>query len=287
MPPKKSLGKGLGAIFPDLLNDISKKPTYIMCGIEELSPNRYQSRRDFKDSEQKRLVASIRKNGIIQPIIVRTSVAGYEIIAGERRWRAAQEAGLKEVPIIIRDAEDSEAAELSLIENVQREGLNPIDEATAYQTLIHTFGYSQEELASRAGKDRSTIANTLRLLKLPQKIKDALSNKTISPGHARSLLMLESPGEQVKYLHVILKRNLSVRETERLIQNITKKTAKKERKKEKDPILRNLERELSLRMMTEVRVNRSKNAGTIQIRFKTAEELNRLAAFLLETAKEP
>ncbi|HBH87991.1 MAG TPA: chromosome partitioning protein ParB, partial [Syntrophaceae bacterium] len=138
MPPKSSLGKGLGAMFPDLLNDISARPSFIMCGIEELSPNRFQSRKEFSDREQKRLVTSIKKNGIIQPIVVRRSGNAYEIIAGERRWRAAQEAGLKEVPIIVRDAEDSQAAELSLIENVQREGLNPLDEAEAYQMLITT-----------------------------------------------------------------------------------------------------------------------------------------------------
>ncbi|MGZ3577918.1 MAG: ParB/RepB/Spo0J family partition protein [Syntrophales bacterium] len=186
MQPKSSLGKGLGALFPDLLDNVITRPSYIVCGIEELSPNQFQARKDFSDREQKRLVASIKKNGIIQPIVVRRSDSGYEIIAGERRWRAAQEAGLKEVPVIIREAPDEAAAELSLLENLLRENLNPLEEAEAYQTLINKFSLSQEEVSARVGKDRSTIANTLRLLKLPREIRSALINKTISSGHARS-----------------------------------------------------------------------------------------------------
>jgi ParB family chromosome partitioning protein len=280
MPPKSSLGKGLGAMFPDLLNDISARPSFIMCGIEELTPNRFQSRKEFSDQEQKRLVTSIKKNGIIQPIVVRRSGSAYEIIAGERRWRAAQEAGLKEVPIIVRDAEDSQAAELSLIENVQREGLNSLDEAEAYRTLMSTFGMSQEELSARVGKDRSTIANTIRLLKLPAEIKKALIGKTISAGHARALLMVDTPGEQIKVLNIILNKTLSVRETENLIQRLTKKPAKKSAAK-KDPVLRDLEKELSSLFMTAIHIRQQKNKGSIEIKFNTAEELHRLVALLM------
>ena len=284
MPPKSSLGKGLGAMFPDLLNDISARPSFIMCGIEELTPNRFQSRKEFSDQEQKRLVTSIKKNGIIQPIVVRRSGSVYEIIAGERRWRAAQEAGLKEVPIIVRDAEDSQAAELSLIENVQREGLNSLDEAEAYRMLMTTFGLSQEELSARVGKDRSTIANTIRLLKLPAEIKKSLLEKTISSGHARALLMLDTPGEQIKVLSIILKKALSVRETESLIQRLKKKPAKKSAAK-KDPVLRDLEKELSSLFMTAIQIRRQKNKGSIEIRFNTTEELQRLVALLMNLTK--
>ena len=189
MPPKHSLGKGLGAMFPDLLNNIGDKPAFILCGIEELTPNRFQPRRAFNDADQSELVASVRKSGIIQPIVVRKSENGYEIIAGERRWRAAQAAGLKDVPIIIRTADDRELAELSLIENIQREALNPVEEADAYQTLLTRFSLSQEEIAARVGKDRSTIANTVRLLKLPDAVKKALIGKghhgRSCPGAAR------------------------------------------------------------------------------------------------------
>ena len=284
MPPKSSLGKGLGAMFPDLLNDISARPSFIMCGIEELTPNRFQSRKEFSDQEQKRLVTSIKKNGIIQPIVVRRSGSAYEIIAGERRWRAAQEAGLKEVPIIVRDAEDSQAAELSLIENVQREGLNSLDEAEAYRMLMTTFGLSQEELSARVGKDRSTIANTIRLLKLPAEIKKSLLEKTISSGHARALLMLDTPGEQIKVLSIILKKTLSVRETESLIQRLKKKPAKKSAAK-KDPVLRDLEKELSSLFMTAIHIRQQKNKGSIEIRFNTTEELQRLVALLMNLTK--
>jgi len=176
MAQKNVLGKGLGAIFPDLLNDNDKKKS-ISCGIEELRPNRYQPRKIFNDEQQKQLIASVKSNGIIQPIIVRKLEKGYEIIAGERRWRAAQAAGLKEVPIVIRDATEMQAAELSLIENIQREELNPLEEAHAYTTLIETFKLSQEEISSRVGKDRSTISNTIRLLKLPASAQNALIEK--------------------------------------------------------------------------------------------------------------
>jgi ParB family transcriptional regulator, chromosome partitioning protein len=280
MQPKSSLGKGLGALFPDLLDNVSTRPSYIVCGIEELSPNRFQARKDFNDREQKRLVASIKKNGIIQPIVVRRSDSGYEIIAGERRWRAAQEAGLKEVPVIIREAPDAAAAELSLLENLLRENLNPLEEAEAYQTLINKFSLSQEELSIRVGKDRSTIANTLRLLKLPREIRSALINKTITPGHARSILMLDSPGEQIRFLNLIVKKALSVRETESLIQKMRKALPEKKGKK-KDPFLRDLEKELSAKLMAEIHIRERKNKGSIDIKFKTAEELNRLVTLLM------
>ncbi|HUH66895.1 MAG TPA: ParB/RepB/Spo0J family partition protein [Syntrophales bacterium] len=280
MQQKSSLGKGLGALFPDLLDGVGKKPSYIMCGIEELSPNRYQARKDFNDREQTRLVASVKKDGIIQPIVVRRSDTGYEIIAGERRWRAAQAAGLKEVPVIIRDASDAAAAEWSLVENLMRENLNPLEEAEGYQTLINKFSLSQEEVSSRVGKDRSTIANTIRLLKLPREIRTALMNKTISPGHGRCLLMLDSPGEQIRTLNIIVKKGLNVRETERLIQKL-RKTAPDKKAKKKDPYIRDLERDLSSKLMTEIQIHQRKNKGSIDIKFKTAEELNRIVTLLL------
>jgi len=279
MPQKGSLGKGLGAILPDLLDDISTRPSFILCGIEELSPNRFQSRKDFNDNEQKSLVASVRKNGIIQPIIVRKSGQGYEIIAGERRWRAAQEAGIRDVPIVIRDVEDSDAAEMSLIENIQREDLNALEEAEAFAMLIEKFNISQEELSARVGKDRSTIANTIRLLKLPQEVKQALRNKTLTAGHARSLLALNSPAEQITVFRVIKQKSLSVRDTERIVQN-RKKTPSKTKPDRRDPSLLDLESTLSSRLMTAVHVTQGKKSGRIEIRFNTAEDLHRLVTLL-------
>lgn len=281
MPPKNSLGRGLGAMFPDLLNNIGDKPAFVMCGIEELSPNPFQPRRDFNDEAQKELIASVKKSGIIQPIVVRKSVTGYEIIAGERRWRAAQAAGLKEVPIIIRVASDQEVAELSLIENLQREALNPIEEADAYQTLMTRFSLSHGDISQRTGKDRSTIANTVRLLKLPEMAKKALIGKSITAGHARALLALESADEQISVLKVIQQKEFNVRETERLIQNLKKAPVRKKTEK-KDPFLVDLERELSSQLLTNVQIRTGKKSGTIEIRYTNGEDLNRLVMLLLE-----
>lgn len=282
MPPKSSLGRGLGAMFPDLLKDLNDQPAFLMCGIEELTPNRFQPRKDFNEQDQKKLVASIRKSGIIQPIVVRKSASGYEIIAGERRWRAAQQAGLSSVPVIIRDAQDLDVAELSLIENILREGLNAVEEAEAYQTLTATFNLSQEELAARVGKDRSTIANTIRLLQLPAAAKTALIEKKITTGHARPLLSLESPKEQIAALETILKKGLTVRETERLIQN-ARKDVPERKTTNQDPYTADLEKTLSRRLMARVQIRRlKKEHGTIEIRFNSGEDLNRLFQILMD-----
>jgi len=281
MPPKNSLGRGLGAMFPDLLNHIGDKPAFVLCGIEELVPNRFQPRRDFNDESQRALVASVLKSGIIQPIVVRKSDKGYEIIAGERRWRAAQAARLQEVPIIIRQADDREVAELSLIENIQREALNPIEEADAYRTLMTTFSLSQGEISARVGKDRSTIANTVRLLKLPEAAQKALIDRSVTAGHARALLALESQAEQISVLKLVERKGLNVRETERLIQRL-KQTPKDLKHRRKDPYLADLERELSAQLLTAVQIRPGKRSGTIEIRYTHAEDLHRLAMLLLE-----
>jgi len=276
MSVKPSLGKGLGAIFPNLLNDLGDKPSFVRCGIEELFPNRFQPRKAFPEKEQRELVASIKKSGIIQPIIVRKADNGYEIIAGERRWRAAQQAGLKEVPVIIRGAEDQEIAELSLIENLQRENLNPIEEAEAYQTLIQKFGVLQEELANRVGKDRSTVANTIRLLKLPEEVKKAVTSKAITGGHARALLAFDAPAEQIEALKVIMARNLSVRETERLVAHIRKAAPKETKTTKKNQYIMDMEKTLTDRLLAAVRIQQGQKSGTIEIRFSSLDELNRL-----------
>ena len=285
MAQKNVLGKGLGAIFPDLLNDFDRKKTVFSCGIEELRPNRYQPRKSFNDNNQKQLIASIKNSGIIQPIVVRKLDNGYEIIAGERRWRAAQAAGLKDVPIVIREATDMQTAEMSLIENIQREELNPLEEANAYVTLIETFKLSQEEISSRAGKDRSTIANTIRLLKLPAKVKTALVEKKISSGHARSLLSCGSIEEQIEALALILKKDLNVRETERLIQKAKKRPANKKQDSKKDRFLNDLEKALAAKFMAKVQIKGSAKKGLIEIRYTSMDELNRLSGLILDDLK--
>ncbi|MBN1380562.1 MAG: ParB/RepB/Spo0J family partition protein [Deltaproteobacteria bacterium] len=285
MPPKNTLGRGLGAMFPDLLEDEGNKPAFIMCGIEELFPNRYQPRKDFNDADQRQLVESIKKSGIIQPIVVRKAGKGYEIIAGERRWRAAQQAGIRDVPVVVREAEDMDVAQLSLVENIQRESLNPIEEANAYQTLTEKFGRSQEEISAIVGKDRSTITNTIRLLKLPTEAKQAIMDKTITAGHARSLLALNSSAEQLKLLEMIIKRGLSVRETEKAVVNF-KKGKEDQKAPKKDSYIMDLEKTLSSRLMTKITINHSRNSGSLNIKYKGNEELGRLVNILLNGTRD-
>ena len=281
MAKKNALGKGLGAIFTDLMDDPSDKPNFAMCGIEELSPNRFQPRKMFDGKEQKNLVTSIKENGMLQPILVRKSESGYEIIAGERRWRAAQTAGLMNVPIIIRhNAKDIDVAELSLVENIQREELNPIEESEAYQNLIKKFHLSQDEISSRVGKDRSTIANALRLLNLPGEAKDALIKRIISAGHARALLSVDSPEKQFYLLKEITKKKLSVRETEKLAKSIDSHL-KKKKSVEKDIYITDLENKMSERFMAKTNIKPLSNGGVIEIRFSSLDDLDRLLNMIM------
>jgi len=281
MSKKNALGKGLGAIFTDLMDDPADKPHFAMCGIEELSPNKFQPRKHFDGKEQKNLAASIKKNGILQPIVVRKSESGYEIIAGERRWRAAQTAGLLDVPIIIRhNAKDIDVAELSLVENIQREELNPIEESEAYHSLIKNFRLSQDEISSRVGKDRSTIANSLRLLNLPEEAKDALIKKIISAGHARAILSVDSREKQITLLKEITKKKLSVRETEKLAKTIDS-YLKKTKKVEKDTHITDLENKISERLMARTNIKQLSNGGIIGIRFSSSDDLDRLLNMIM------
>jgi len=284
MTTKSSLGKGLGAMFPELLQRVGERPSYVLCGIEELIPNRFQARKDFRDSEHKSLVASIRKSGVIQPIVVRRAAEGYEIIAGERRWRAAQQAGLKEVPVVIRDAADQDAAEWSIIENLQRESLNPVEEAEGFRTLADRFGLSQEEIAQKVARDRSTVANSLRLLRLPEEILGGLVERKISAGHARCLLSLESAPAQLQAYRTILQKALSVREAERLVKLLQKPPAKAAGRKtgEGGTHLKQLENTLARRFMSVVRIRPGRKGGRIEIRFSGEEELGRLVRLLLD-----
>jgi len=281
MPRTNSLGKGLGAMFPDLINHAGDRPSFVMCGIEELEPNRFQPRSDFSDDAQNELIASVKKNGVIQPIIVRKAKNGYEIVAGERRWRAAQASGMKEVPVIIRQASDRELAELSLVENIQRESLNPIEEAKAYQVLSGEFSLSQEDIAARVGKDRSTIANTLRLLKLPEEIQKDIIEKKITAGHARAILSLDVSDLQLNAFKTIKKRGLNVREAENLIKRLKTNPEKKE-KKSPDKYIEELQQELSSLFLAPVKIKAQKRSGVIGIKYANPGELDRITRFLLE-----
>lgn len=275
---RPALGKGLGALFPDIEKEDRK--SFFLCGIEEISPSRYQPRKGFDGAKLDELAASIKEKGIIEPLIVRKGESGYELIVGERRWRAAQRAGIKEVPVIVREASTGEALELALIENLQREDLNPLEEAEAYKRLMEEFHHTQEELAKRIGKDRTTVANAVRLLKLPEEIKASLSDESITSGHARALLGLDTPGEQKAACKEIIKRGLSVRETERLVKKITLRKSSPDTglrpSREEDLLIRNLEETLRRFLGTQVRIPKKGQKGKIEIEFYSDEDLERI-----------
>ena len=278
MTKRPALGKGLGALIPDIEKEDRKN--FLSCGIEEITPSRYQPRRGFDERRLSELADSIREKGIIEPLIVRKRETGYELIVGERRWRAAQRAGLKEVPVIVRDVTTAEAMELALIENLQREDLNSIEEAEAYKRLMEEFHYTQEELARRIGKDRTTVANAVRLLKLPEEVKDSLADESISSGHARAFLTLDTAEEQRTACREVIKKGLSVRETERLVKRLSLQESKGEMDvklaREEDPHLGYLEETLKKFLGTQVRIPRKERKGKIEIEFYSEEDLERI-----------
>jgi len=275
MVQKKVLGRGIGALLPTEEED--KK--LIICGIEEIVPNRYQPRKVFDSEKLKELAASIKGNGVIQPLLARRTDGGYELIAGERRWRAAQMAGLRDVPVILREVRDTEMLELALIENIQRAELNPIEEAEGYQKLVSEFDYTQEELSIRVGKERSTIANYLRLLRLPEQIKEDISKGVVSTGHAKAILGLETPQKQIEAHALDVKKGLSVRETESLVKRIAKGQPVKKAQKVSADIDR-LQEGLMRSLGTKVRIAGSGRKGKIVIEYYSSDELDRLVSIL-------
>lgn len=273
---KYNLGRGLDALIPKGDN----LEGYIVASINELKPNMFQPRKDFDEETISELASSIKEKGILQPLVVRTISGGYEIIAGERRWRAAQRAGITRVPIIIKEATDREVLELALIENLQREDLNPIEEAVAYQQLIDEFELTHEDVSRQIGKDRSTITNQLRLLKLPEEAKKALIAGDITAGHARAILSIESSAEAREALKAIQKQKLSVRKTEQLIQNISKRKKKDAKPRSDDMYIRQITDELKKSLSTQVRIVDKQGKGKIEIDYYSNEELERLTSIL-------
>ena len=277
---KRGLGKGLGALIPQAQPAVEvSKRSFLLVGIEEIRPNPRQPRKKPGSAAIDQLAESIRLHGIIQPLLVKPTDQGYELIAGERRWRAAQKAGLYEVPVVIKETDSHRQLELALIENVQRENLNPLEEAEAYQQLLEEFGLSQEEIGQRVGKDRSTVANLLRILKLPYQIRDKILEGELSLGQAKCLLSLDSIKEQAEWADLIIKRRLSVRELEKMIKKpgkgLTKKGSPQE-EGEEDWI-----RPLIRQYQTKIQVKRGKKGGRIEIHFPSEEELIRLVDLLM------
>jgi len=277
---RPALGRGLGALIPG--GSAAERKGVILLGIEQIEPNRAQPRRYFDELHILELSESIRANGILQPLLVRREGEGYAIVAGERRWRAAQRAGLRELPCIVRDVSEPQAFELALIENIQREDLNAIEEAQAYQRLIEDHGLTQEELAQRVGKDRSTVANALRLLRLPESIKLAMSSGALSMGHARALLAHGDETDLRRAAEKVMHEALSVREVEQLVQRLKgKKVIRQERGREGSVQLRHVVEKLQRKLGTKVALRDRDGAGTVEIRYHSHAELDRILVSIL------
>ncbi|HSF03637.1 MAG TPA: ParB/RepB/Spo0J family partition protein, partial [Solirubrobacterales bacterium] len=278
---KRALGRGLGALLPPA--DAPEGARLRELPIDALAPNPSQPRKHFAAEALGELAASIRSSGVLQPIVVRSRGDRYEILVGERRWRAAREAGLDRVPAIIRDATDAEAIELALVENLLREDLNPLEEADAYQRLMAEFGWTQEELARRIGKDRTSIANVLRLRRLPSVIQEDLRAGRLTMGHARALLSLPTAAAQLKARDEILAQDWSVRVTEAGIRRLRRTAISLPRRRGAD--VEALEEELRLALGTRVRVVGSLSRGRVELPYRSAAELEALHATLTDQGR--
>lgn len=276
---KKGLGRGLGALIPQLEDISGLQPRNIP--ITEISPAPFQPRKAMNQSRLKELARSIKEKGVLQPIIVRRTQKGYELVIGERRWRAAQLIGLKELPALVRESSDSEAMEIALIENIQREDLNPLEEALAYQRLLDDFNLTQEQIAKRVGKDRSSITNYLRLLRLPNTVKTDLAAGALSMGHARALLTLPSTEEQEAARSLILTKGWSVRQAETYLKDrkIKLRLSASKKPRLKDIFIRDLEENLQATLGTRVTIRGKGGRGKIEILFSSLEELDRILGF--------
>jgi ParB family chromosome partitioning protein len=271
---KKALGKGLGVFLPDDYG-ILKDERYAEVDIDDVSPNPLQPRMRFNADSIEELARSMKDSGVIQPILVVPEGDTYKIIVGERRWRAAQKAGLKKIPVLIRQIPKERQLEISLVENVHREDLNPLEVAHVYQRLIRELDYTQEEIAARVGKDRTSVANTLRLLNLPEVVQDYLSDNRITMGHARALLALTDADAQIALAREIVHRDLTVRNVERIISG-RKRQKPASRKTDSDADLRAVEEELVRALGTKVTIAGNRKRGTIKVFYFSLDDLNRI-----------
>jgi len=282
---KRALGKGLSALIPTREPDISGSQSGVLeIPISQIRTNKYQPRTDFKQDKLNDLINSIREKGVVQPVLARKVQDGYELIAGERRLRAAKTLGLEKIPAILRSATDVDMLEISLIENIQRQELNVIEEAVAYERLMKEFNFTQDAVAKVLGKDRSTVANCLRLLNLPKKIQLFISNGDITAGHAKAILSLPTEIAQISACNVIMKKALSVRESEALVARRLLGT-RPETPKKKDTGISEVENQLQQIFGTRVVIAHGKKRGKIQIEYYSNDDLNRLIEIL--TSKKP
>jgi ParB family transcriptional regulator, chromosome partitioning protein len=288
---RPALGKGLSALIPNADEALSMPRASLDVDIDRLEPNDYQPRTQIMDERLEDLARSIRANGVIQPIVVRALDAErYQIIAGERRWRAALHAGLRKVPIVIKDiaaGDKRRRLEMALVENVQREDLNPIEEALAYQRLISEFGLRHDDIAAEVGKDRSSVANTLRLLRLPDEVRAEVASGRLSMGHARAIVSLATEADQRRVARDVVARGLSVRETEAIVKRIAgPDTAERApQAKVKDVHTRAAEEQLRLALGTSVVIKRRGKGGAVEIAFANEDELQRIYEYLTDTRR--
>ena len=275
---KIALGRGLDALIPTSESIQETGEDYFQCDIALIRPNPYQPRSRFSDSELAALARSIEQQGILQPLLVRKSDGGYELITGERRLRAARIAGLRQVPVVIKEVGDADSLEMSIIENIQREDLNPLEEAEAYHRLMTEFNLTQDQASGRVGKSRSAVANFLRLRHLPEPIKESILNGSLSMGHARALLGAENSAQQNAVWRAVVSKGLSVRQTESFVKGLKekKKTPKKRSTDTEDRHLSSLEDDLSRQFGTRVQIIRRGKKGKVEIEFYSNEDLNRL-----------
>lgn len=282
---KRGLGRGLSALIPDnieaeLLNTEESKEQVVELDINLIVPNKNQPRKEFEKVSLEELKNSIQQYGIIQPIVVRKVEDKYEIIAGERRWRAAREASFDKIPCIIKEVDEKEAIKLAIIENIQREDLNPIEEANAFKSLMNTYNLKQEEVAEAVGKSRSYVANSLRLLNLDEEIQDYISEGKISTGHAKALLGVRNKKDRLSIAKTIIDKKLNVRETEKLVSKSKRKKTGKSTV-EKDPFIKEIEERLMSTLGTKVTLISSKKGGKIEIEFYNEEDLQRILEVIM------
>jgi ParB family transcriptional regulator, chromosome partitioning protein len=280
---KRALGKGIGALIGETEDARQKNASTVEVPIASLKPNPSQPRRTFRDASLAELAESIKRRGVLQPVLVEEVGGGYQIVAGERRVRAAKLAGLDRVPVLVRSFSPDERLEVALIENLQREDLTPIEEAKAYRQLMEARDLTQEQVAAKVGKDRTTVTNSLRLLKLPQKVQDAVEKGDLSAGHARALLAVTSPTDMEQLFTRVVARGLSVRETEQAAQALNRGSrgkAKKPSGRMRDPDVREVEERLVERFGTKVQIRGGPAKGRIEIAYFSADDLERLLELL-------
>ena len=275
---KSGLGRGFDAIFADnSVEDISTGNSTTKVKLLDIEPNREQPRKQFDEEALSELSDSIAQHGVLQPLLVRPMPdGGYQLVAGERRWRASRMAGLTEVPVVIRDLTDAQVAELALVENLQRENLNPLEEANGYKELSDKFGYTQEKISEIVGKSRPSIANALRLLNLPEDVQEMVSNGSLSMGHARAILSLPDDKMKTDLAKLVIANDLSVRETERIARNIVKEAPKKSKAKKRNPYYDEAELALSEVLGRKVKITKSSKKGALEIEFFDDADLKKL-----------